>query len=96
MDKTLKLRLEVLPETLSGNTRQRAAAMWSFFSRDPAKDFAFDVGEPVKGLEDRSFWRIHKGLKKVCNLFCFSGCNFINYRYLRPSGLPQTRYRKVR
>ncbi|XP_043214943.1 N-terminal kinase-like protein [Amphibalanus amphitrite] len=38
--------------------------MWSFFSRDPAKDFAFDIGEPVKGLENRSFWRLHKGRRK--------------------------------
>ncbi|XP_063831446.1 N-terminal kinase-like protein isoform X2 [Ostrinia nubilalis] len=38
--------------------------MWSFFSRDPAKDFAFDIGEPVRGLEDRSVWSMHKGKKR--------------------------------
>lgn len=39
--------------------------MWSFFSRDPSKDFAFEIGEPVLGLEDKSLWTLHKARKKV-------------------------------
>ncbi|XP_028038667.1 N-terminal kinase-like protein [Bombyx mandarina] len=38
--------------------------MWSFFSRDPTKDFPYDVGEPVPELEDRSVWTLHKGKKR--------------------------------
>ncbi|XP_026314838.1 N-terminal kinase-like protein isoform X1 [Hyposmocoma kahamanoa] len=38
--------------------------MWSFFSRDPTKDFPYEVGEPVRGLEDRSVWTLHKGKKR--------------------------------
>ncbi|RVE55334.1 hypothetical protein evm_000232 [Chilo suppressalis] len=38
--------------------------MWSFFSRDPTKDFPFEVGDPVRGLEDRSVWSLHKGKKR--------------------------------
>jgi len=39
--------------------------MWSFFSRDPAKDFAYEIGETVSGLEDRSLWILHQGKRKV-------------------------------
>lgn len=39
--------------------------MWSFFSRDPAKDFNFEIGELVPSLEDKSIWALHKGKKKV-------------------------------
>ncbi|XP_047536783.1 N-terminal kinase-like protein isoform X1 [Vanessa atalanta] len=38
--------------------------MWSFFSRDPTKDFPYEVGDPVRGLEDRSVWTLHKGKKR--------------------------------
>ncbi|GFR57907.1 N-terminal kinase-like protein [Elysia marginata] len=38
--------------------------MWSFFSRDPAKDFHYDIGEKVTGLEDKSIWTLHRGKKK--------------------------------
>ncbi|KAL4709852.1 hypothetical protein ACJJTC_000339 [Scirpophaga incertulas] len=38
--------------------------MWSFFSRDPTKDFPYEIGDPVHGLEDRSVWSIHKGKKR--------------------------------
>lgn len=41
------------------------AAMWSFFSRDPTKDFAYEIGEKVSGLEDRSLWILHQGKRKV-------------------------------
>lgn len=43
-------------------------AMWSFFSRDPAKDFAYDIGEKVSGLEDVSSWSLHEGKRKVSRL----------------------------
>ncbi|VVC89636.1 unnamed protein product, partial [Leptidea sinapis] len=38
--------------------------MWSFFSRDPTKDFPFEVGDPVSGIEDKSVWTLHKGKKR--------------------------------
>ncbi|KAG1665264.1 N-terminal kinase-like protein [Nymphon striatum] len=37
--------------------------MW-FFSRDPTKDFHYEIGDVVPGLEDKSVWKIHKGKKK--------------------------------
>jgi len=39
--------------------------MWSFFSRDPAKDFHYDILEKVESLDDKSVWSLHKGKKKV-------------------------------
>lgn len=39
--------------------------MWSIFSRDPAKDFAYVIGEKVTGLEEKSVWSLHQGKKKV-------------------------------
>ncbi|XP_017769232.1 PREDICTED: N-terminal kinase-like protein [Nicrophorus vespilloides] len=41
--------------------------MWSFFSRDPSKDFNFEIGEPVLGLQEHSVWTLHKGKKKGTN-----------------------------
>lgn len=38
--------------------------MWSFFSRDPAKDFHYDIGEKIPGLENKSIWSLHHGKKK--------------------------------
>ncbi|XP_053985975.1 N-terminal kinase-like protein [Hylaeus anthracinus] len=38
--------------------------MWSFFSRDPTKDFPYEIGEPVLGLEDKSVWTLHRAKKK--------------------------------
>ncbi|KAG5866921.1 hypothetical protein JTB14_013531 [Gonioctena quinquepunctata] len=38
--------------------------MWSFFSRDPSKDFNFEIGELVPSLGDKSVWGLHKGKKK--------------------------------
>ncbi|XP_023231416.1 N-terminal kinase-like protein [Centruroides sculpturatus] len=38
--------------------------MWSFFSRDPVKDFAYDIGEKVNGFDDKSIWQLYKGKKK--------------------------------
>ena len=39
--------------------------MWSFFSSDPAKNFPFEVGEIVGGLESFSVWSLHNGKRKV-------------------------------
>ena len=50
--------------------------MWSLFSRDPLKDFAYDVGEIVPGLEDRSIWSLHEGKKKVPFFIYLGFCDF--------------------
>lgn len=42
-----------------------AEKMWSFFSRDPSKDFNYEIGDPVSGLGDKSIWKLHKAKKKV-------------------------------
>lgn len=44
--------------------------MWSIFSRDPSKDFAYEINEPVFN-DEKSFWILHNGKRKVldlCNL----------------------------
>lgn len=41
--------------------------MWSFFSRDPSKDFSYEIGEVVSGLKENSVWSLHKGKKKGSN-----------------------------
>ncbi|KAK7104395.1 N-terminal kinase-like protein [Littorina saxatilis] len=38
--------------------------MWGLFSRDPTKDFNYDIGEKIAGLEDKSLWTLHSGKKK--------------------------------
>lgn len=43
--------------------------MWSIFSRDPTKDFGYEVGKAVGGLEDQSIWILHEGKRKV-SLVC--------------------------
>lgn len=39
--------------------------MWSFFSRDSAKDFPYEIGEQVRGLETKSIWNLYKGKRKT-------------------------------
>ena len=39
--------------------------MWSFFSRDPSKDFPYEIAEHVTGTENYMIWKLHKGKKKV-------------------------------
>ncbi|XP_022105300.1 N-terminal kinase-like protein [Acanthaster planci] len=39
--------------------------MWSFFSRDPASSFPYEIGEKIGGLEDKSVWSVHYGKKKA-------------------------------
>ncbi|RWS24757.1 N-terminal kinase-like protein [Leptotrombidium deliense] len=38
--------------------------MWSFWSRNPTKDFACDILDIVNGFEEKSIWFLHKGKKK--------------------------------
>lgn len=38
--------------------------MWSFFSRDSAKDFPYEIGEAVHGLDQRSIWSLHRAHRK--------------------------------
>ncbi|XP_027197212.2 N-terminal kinase-like protein yata [Dermatophagoides pteronyssinus] len=38
--------------------------MWSIFSRDPSKDFGYEVNEPIL-QDENSFWILHKGKKKA-------------------------------
>lgn len=38
--------------------------MWSFFSRDPTKDFPYEIGEPVDGFEGKSLWTLHRAKRK--------------------------------
>lgn len=38
--------------------------MWSFFGRDPSKDFSYEIGDIVVNFENKSLWALHKGRKK--------------------------------
>lgn len=38
--------------------------MWSFFSRDPTKDFPYEIGEPVNGFTNKSIWSLHRARRK--------------------------------
>ncbi|XP_057365193.1 N-terminal kinase-like protein [Daphnia carinata] len=38
--------------------------MWSFFSRDPSKEFNYEILEQVSGTEEYLLWKLHKGKKK--------------------------------
>lgn len=38
--------------------------MW-LFGHHPSKDFGFEIGDPVPGLQEKSVWTLHKGKKKV-------------------------------
>lgn len=39
--------------------------MWSFFSRDAAKDFGYELLQQVDISQEFSIWRIHNGKKKA-------------------------------
>lgn len=41
--------------------------MWSFFSRDSSKEFPYEIGECVSGLDSRSIWTLHKAKRKGTN-----------------------------
>lgn len=47
--------------------------MWSFFSRDSTKDFPYEIGEPVAGLESQSIWTLHKAKRKGTNSNAVAG-----------------------
>ncbi|KAL8618368.1 hypothetical protein ACOMHN_047440 [Nucella lapillus] len=38
--------------------------MWGLFSRDPTRDFNYEIGEVIPGLEDKSLWTLYSGKKK--------------------------------
>ncbi|CAG5106864.1 Similar to scyl1: N-terminal kinase-like protein (Xenopus tropicalis) [Cotesia congregata] len=38
--------------------------MWSLFSRDPAKDFPYEIGEVVDGFDGKSIWTLYRAKKK--------------------------------
>lgn len=41
----------------------------SFWSKDPSKDFPFDVTDTVQGLsEGKSIWTLHRGKRRVINV----------------------------
>ena len=40
--------------------------MWSFWSRDPTKDFGYEIQDIVSN-DDKSIWVLHKAKKKVIN-----------------------------
>lgn len=41
--------------------------MWSFFSRDSSKDFAFELGDLVEGFKSKSIFSLYKARKKGTN-----------------------------
>jgi SCY1-like protein 1 len=38
--------------------------MWSFWSRDPTKDFGYEIGDIITN-DEKSIWVLHRGKKKV-------------------------------
>ncbi|XP_057337334.1 N-terminal kinase-like protein [Microplitis mediator] len=38
--------------------------MWSLFSRDPTKDFPYEIGEVVDGFDGKSIWALYRAKKK--------------------------------
>lgn len=59
--------------------------MWSFFSRDPVKDFPYEIGEPISFDSNRVFWKLHKGRRKVINIFSFNSIPVVKLIYLKNS-----------
>lgn len=50
------------------NPTTNCIKMWSFFSRDSAKDFPYEIGEVLPGgLEQRSIWSLHRARRKTPN-----------------------------
>lgn len=50
-------------------------AMWSFFAKDPTRDFGYEIDEVIPGLEEKSIWKLHKARRKatgeVFSVFAF-------------------------
>uniref|UniRef100_T1J9K5 N-terminal kinase-like protein n=1 Tax=Strigamia maritima TaxID=126957 RepID=T1J9K5_STRMM len=43
--------------------------MWSFFSRDPSKDFNYEIISPIEGpYDENSIWKLHSGKRKNTQL----------------------------
>jgi len=42
--------------------------MWPFWSRDPAKDFPYEIGNALNSFHEYTFWYLHEGKKKVPSL----------------------------
>lgn len=42
--------------------------MWSFFIRDPSKEFNYEILEQIPGTDDYMLWKLHKAKRKVCYL----------------------------
>lgn len=40
--------------------------MW-FWAKDPTTNFPYEIGDIITGLEEKSFWVLHKGKRKVCH-----------------------------
>lgn len=41
--------------------------MW-FWSKDPTKDFPYDITEVIAGPDEKSIWTLHKGKKRVSRM----------------------------
>ena len=39
--------------------------MWSLFTRDPTKDFPYEIGEELFDFGEKSVWNLHSGKRKV-------------------------------
>lgn len=39
--------------------------MWFSWIKDPTTNFPYEIGDIVAGLEEKSFWVLHKGKRKV-------------------------------
>ena len=57
---------------------QQNIVMWSFFSRDPSKDFGYEILEQIQGTENFMLWKLHRGRKKVLACFDFWYCVIIS------------------
>lgn len=53
------------PSNVNEDRPSSFTVMW-FWTKDPAKDFPYEVTDVTSGLEEKSIWTLHKGKKKVC------------------------------
>lgn len=53
--------------------------MWSFFSRDPAKEFNYEILDQIPNTENYMLWKLHKGKRKVHKWYII--CNSL-YEYI--------------
>lgn len=63
--------------------------MWSFFSRDPSKEFSFDITDKTSGANNDNLWTLHKGKKKGSGedvsvfIFDVKGCTDVQLEVAR-------------